>query len=67
MNPLPGQDGEPPTDGDLDQDAAAGALGVDVGRISAMVEEGLLHPVGGTDDELRFSTAEVEALRLQGG
>ena len=55
------------TPDDLDREATARALQVDEDRISALVEEGLLHPVGGPGDELRFSTAEVEALRLQGG
>ncbi len=66
MNASAGQHGSQTPD-DLDREATARALQVDEDRISALVEEGLLHPVGGQGDELRFSTAEVEALRLQGG
>ena len=47
-------------------DETAEALGVDAGRVRAMVAEDLLHPVDG-GDEPRFDPAEVRALHDLGG
>ncbi|UDY37507.1 helix-turn-helix domain-containing protein [Dermatobacter hominis] len=61
-----GPPGGDPT-GALTPEEAAEALQVRPDRIAAMVDEGLLHPLGGPGEAQRFSRAEVEAVRLQGG
>ena len=55
-------------DGDrlVDLREASEMMGVPAPQLLAMVDEGLLDPVRGSD-ELRFRDAEVQALRLLGG
>ena len=50
----------------VDADEAAGILEGTPDRIPVLVEEGLLHPVDGSDGQ-RFDRSEVEAVRLIGG
>ena len=45
---------------------AAELLGVEEGRISVMIDEGMITPVDGPDGQ-RFTRAELEATRLMGG
>jgi hypothetical protein len=51
---------------EVDVEEAAGILEVSADRIPVLVEEGLLHPVDGSDGA-RFDRSEVEAVRLIGG
>jgi hypothetical protein len=51
----------------VDVRGAARMLDVEESRIPAMVDGGLLEPVGGGSDGMRFRVAEVQAVRLQGG
>jgi hypothetical protein len=55
-----------PLDETVDTEEAAGLLEVPEDRIEILVEEGLLTPVGDTE-ELRFRRAEVLAVRELGG
>lgn len=50
----------------VDVSGAAKLLEVDESRIPALVDGGLLDPVG-TGDGMRFRVTEVQAVRLQGG
>jgi maltose-binding protein MalE len=51
---------------EVDADEAARILEVAADRIPVLVEEGLLHPVDGSQGQ-RFDRSEVEAVRLIGG
>jgi hypothetical protein len=50
----------------IDREEACALLEVDGERLDAMVAQGMLDPVG-SDDGVRFSRAEVLALRELGG
>ena len=50
----------------LNSKDAAELLGVEEGRISVMIEEGMITPVDGPDGQ-QFARAELEATRLMGG
>jgi hypothetical protein len=50
----------------IDREEACSLIEVDAERFDAMVAEGMLDPVG-PDDDIRFSRAEVLALRELGG
>jgi hypothetical protein len=67
----PTSEGEPSVDGEpahpvMDVATAAEVLGVPQDRVVAMVDEGLLHPLDGTDHPT-FDAAEVHALHDLGG
>lgn len=55
---------QPDPEDTIDIAAAAERLAVSEDQIEIMVKDGMLTPV---DDSGRFQSAEVEALRLQGG
>jgi excisionase family DNA binding protein len=48
-------------------DEAAELLGVPRDRVLAMVDEGLLHPVGSGGEPLELDAAEVRAVHDLGG
>jgi hypothetical protein len=50
----------------VNREEACSLLEVDAERLDAMVAEGMLDPVG-SDDDVRYSRAEVLALRELGG
>jgi len=50
----------------IDRDEACALLEIDSERLAAMVNQGMLESVG-TDDDPRYSRAEVVALRELGG
>jgi hypothetical protein len=64
-------EGDPSVDGEpaqpvMDVATAAGVLGVPPERVLVMVEEGLLHPMDGSDHPT-FDATEVRALHDLGG
>jgi hypothetical protein len=67
----PTSEGDPSVDGEpaqqvMDVATAAELLGVPPDRVLAMVDEGLLHPLAGTDHPT-FDATEVRALHDLGG
>jgi hypothetical protein len=50
----------------MDVTTAADVLGVPPGRVLAMIEEGLLHPIPGSDDP-QLDANEVHAVHNLGG